>query len=156
MVFPVLRLVRSCCDAGGEQALAQVLSIMVGMPALPWVERQAIGHDREYVVMVSRLPLTSYRFVPGFLRDTLRIRRQLATTAGLVAYSLNAQLTRKTFWTYSVWTDQESLDAFAAAEPHRTIVGRLRSRMDESRFTFLPVRGAEIPSEWDAMMSPVR
>lgn len=30
--------------------------------------------------MASRLPLRSHRFVAGFLSDTLRIRRQLATT----------------------------------------------------------------------------
>jgi hypothetical protein len=126
------------------------------MPALPWVERMHIEPDRDYVVMASRLPLRSYRFVPGFLRDTLRIRRQLATTAGLVGYALNAQLLRKTFWTFSVWSDQASLDAFAAADPHRTIVARMRTRMNQSRFEFLHARGAEIPSDWEARMSPVR
>jgi hypothetical protein len=65
------------------------------MPALPWVKRQPIVPDREYVVMASRLPLKAYRYVPGFLRDTMRIRRQIATTDGLVGYALNAELTRK-------------------------------------------------------------
>ena len=62
------------------------------MPALPWVGRQDIDPDRDYVVMASRLPLKAHRYIPGFLRDTLRIRRQLARTEGLVAYALNAQL----------------------------------------------------------------
>ena len=35
------------------------------------------------------VPLKAHRFVPGFLVDTLRIRRQLARTEGLVAYALN-------------------------------------------------------------------
>ena len=126
------------------------------MPALPWVQRQAIDPDTHYLVMASRLPLRSHRFIPGFLRDTLAIRRQLARTDGLVGYALNAQLARKTFWTYSAWTDQTSLDAFAAADPHRRIVQRLRPRMNESRFEFLQVRGADIPSDWDTRMDPVR
>jgi hypothetical protein len=126
------------------------------VPALPWNERQPVDPDREYVVMASRLPLKAYRFIPGFLRDTLRIRRQLAISEGLVGYALNAQLTRKTFWTFSVWTDQNSLDAFAVSDPHRQIVQRLVPRMNETRFEFLHLRGSAIPSSWDERMEPVR
>jgi len=126
------------------------------MPALPWVRREDTDPDREYVVMASRLPLTSHRYVPGFLRDTLRIRRQLAQTDGLVAYALKAELARKTFWTYSVWTDRESLEAFARTDPHRSIIERLRGRMGESRFEFMDLRGEQIPTRWDAMQEPVR
>ena len=72
------------------------------MPALPWLERQPIDPQRQYVAMASRLPLKSYRFIPGFMRDTMRIRRQLGQAAGLVSYTLNAGLARKTFWTFSV------------------------------------------------------
>jgi hypothetical protein len=126
------------------------------MPALPWVQRQPVDPDANYLVMASRLPLRSHRFIPGFLRDTLAIRRQLARSDGLVGYALNAQLTRKTFWTYSVLIDQAGLDAFAAADPHRRIVQRLRPRMNESRFEFFEVRGADIPSDWDTRMEPVR
>ena len=126
------------------------------MPALPWTHRHVIDPDHVYIVMASRLPLKAHRFIPGFLVDTLRIRRQLAHTDGLIAYALNAQLARKTFWTYSVWMDQGSLDAFAGTDPHRRIIQRLRSRMGESRFEFMSMRGAEIPSDWSAMQDPVR
>jgi hypothetical protein len=126
------------------------------MPALPWVQGQAIEPDHEYVAMASRLPLKGYRFIPGFLRDTLRIRRQLTHTKGLVGYALNAQLARKTFWTFSVWIDQGSLDAFAAADPHRRIIQRLRPHMDKSRFEFFRVTGSDVPSNWDQMMARVR
>jgi hypothetical protein len=125
------------------------------VPALPWVKVRAADPDVEYVVMASRLPLRAYRFVPGFLRDTLRIRRQLAEADGLVGYALNAQLARKTFWTFSVWRDRTSLGAFAGADPHREIIGRLRPRMSESRFEFFTLRGSEIPTKWDQMMAPV-
>jgi hypothetical protein len=126
------------------------------MPALPWTERHPVDPEREYVVMASRLPLKGYRFIPGFLRDTRRIRDQLANSEGLVGYALNAQLLRKTFWTFSVWTDQASLNAFNEKEPHRGIVERLLPRMNPTRFKFLHLRGSEIPTSWDDRMAPVR
>lgn len=126
------------------------------MPALPWVERQEIDPDREYVAMASRLPLKHYRSIPGFLRDTLAIRRQLAGTNGLVGYALNAELARKRFWTFSIWADRESLDAFAAADPHRRIIRRLAPLMGQTRFEFFPVTGSQLPMTWDQMSAPVR
>jgi heme-degrading monooxygenase HmoA len=126
------------------------------MPALPWVERQPVDPNRDYVAMASRLPLKHYRSIPGFLRDTLAIRRQLAGTSGLVGYGLNAELTRKRFFTFSVWQDQESLDAFAAADPHRRIIRRLRPLMGKTRFEFFGISGSQLPMTWDQMSKPVR
>jgi quinol monooxygenase YgiN len=126
------------------------------MPALPWVEVQTPDANRRYVAMASRLPLRSHIDSAAFLLDTMRIRRQLDQADGLVGYALNAQITRKTFWTFSVWTDRQSLDAFAAADPHRQIIERLRPKMGESRFEFLQLSGAEIPKTWDERMDPVR
>ena len=90
---------------------------------------------------------------PAFLRDTLRIRRQLAETPGLVGYGLNAQLLRKTFWTFSVWQDQASLDAFAASEPHRQITQRQAPHMHPSRFSFFTIAGADVPLSWDEVVA---
>jgi hypothetical protein len=126
------------------------------VPALPWLERQPIDPQREYVVMASRLPLRSYRFIPGFLRDTLQIRRQLGQTPGLVGYTLNAGLARKTFWTFSVWEDQASLDKFAASDPHRRIIGRLRPRMNPTRFEFFSAPGSDLPLTWEQITARVR
>jgi hypothetical protein len=72
----------------------------VPMPALPWTARQAVDPGREYLAMASRLPLKSHRSIPGFLRDATAIRRQLARASGLVGYALDAELGRKTFWTF--------------------------------------------------------
>src|ERR1700741_5106720 len=119
------------------------------MPALPWLERQPIDPQREYVAMASRLPLKSYGSVPGFLRDTMQIRRQLAQTPGLVGYTLNAGLARKTFLTFSVWEAKASLDRLAASEPHRSIIARLRPHMKPTKFEFFPVSGPDLPLTWE-------
>lgn len=125
------------------------------MPALPWVERQTIDPDQHYVAMASRLPLKSYRFIPGFMRDALRIRRQLASAPGLVGYGLDAQLSHKTFWTFSVWEDEASLNSFAASDPHRRITKGLQPRMEKSRFEFLTIPGSSLPMTWEQMKEPV-
>jgi hypothetical protein len=125
------------------------------MPALPWVQREKADPDATYVAMASRLPLNHYRSVPGFLRDTLAIRRQLAEAPGLVGYALDAQLVKRTFWTFSVWRKREDLDAFAVSDPHRRIITRLRPLMAETRFEFFPLPGAELPMTWEQMKAPL-
>ncbi len=126
------------------------------MPAFPWSERRPVDPQRQYAAMASRLPLRRYRSIPGFLGDTLRIRRQLASAPGLVGYALDAELMAKTFWTFSLWEDRGDLDTFARSEPHRLIISRLRPRMGETRFEFFSVSGSELPMKWDQMKAPVR
>ena len=117
------------------------------MPALPWTARQPVDPGREYLAMASRLPLKSHRSIPGFLR---------AHASGLVGYALDAELGRKTFWTFSVWEDQASLDAFASSDPHRRIIRRLQPMMGKTRFEFFRINGSDLPKTWDQMKAPVR
>ena len=126
------------------------------MPALPWTQRRAADPGHTYLAMASRLPLRRRRSIPGFLRDAAAIRRQLARTDGLIGFALDAELARKTFWTFSVWEDQASLDAFAASDPHRAIIGGLRPLMGPTRFEFFQVPGSDLPLTWDQMKAPVR
>ena len=118
------------------------------MPALPWTTFSPPDPDREYVVMASRLPLARYRDVPAFLRATMAIRGQLGHASGLIGYSLDAHLTRKTFYTLSAWDSQDALDAFSHADPHRSRVSVIRPRMRPTTFTFWTVHGADLPISW--------
>jgi hypothetical protein len=106
--------------------------------------------------MASYLPLKRARSIPGFLRDAMAIRRQLSRADGMLGYALDAELGRKTFWTFSVWEDQASLDAFASSDPHRAIIGRLRPLMGPTRFEFFQIAGSDLPLTWDQMKAPVR
>ena len=82
------------------------------------------------------------------LRDAMEIRRQLGRADGLVGYCLNAELTRKVFWTFSAWEGQAALDAFAGSDPHRRITRRLAPVMGETRFETLTVAGSRLPLPW--------
>jgi quinol monooxygenase YgiN len=126
------------------------------MPALPWTQRQPVDPGRTYLAMASRLPLRHRRTIPGFLRDAMAIRRQLARADGMIGYALDAELARRTFWTFSVWDDQASLDAFAASDPHQAITRRLRPLMAQTRFEFFQIPGSDLPMTWDQMKAPVR
>jgi hypothetical protein len=126
------------------------------MPALPWTQRRAADPGRTYLAMASRLPLRRRRSIPGFLRDTAAIRRQLARADGMVGYALDAELARKTFWTFSVGDVQARHDAFASSDPHRAIIRRLRPLMGQTRFEFFQIPGSDLPLTWDQMKAPVR
>ena len=118
------------------------------MPALPWVTGSPVDAGHECVVMASRLPLAHYRHIPGFMRATMQIRRQLAAADGLVGYALDATLLRKTFWTMSAWQSQEALDAFSHANPHSARIAAIRPRMRPTTFVFWTCRASELPISW--------
>jgi hypothetical protein len=101
------------------------------------------------MVMASRLPLRSHLRIPGLLKATWRIRRQLAEAPGLVGYALDAKLFAKTFWTVSAWRSKEQLEAFAATDPHRGDVGKVRSHMNPTTFVFWTAAAADVPIGWD-------
>src|SRR6476661_4010127 len=120
------------------------------MPALPWTTIRTPDPDRTYTGFATKLPLTSHRYVPGFVRDARKVRRQLGGSPGLVGYSLLAELGAKTFWTVSVWADEAALRAFAGADPHHAIMRRLPARLGPSAFRTFAVAGRELPLTWPA------
>lgn len=118
------------------------------MPALPWFKVSTVEPGTGLIVMASRLPLRHHRHIPGFLRWTLRIRHQLSQAPGLVGYSLDAHVVRKTFWTLSAWTSQEAMDAFVGADPHRSGMAAVRPHMGRPAFVFWTATPEDLPLRW--------
>lgn len=106
-----LALLRCMLDGIPKEAYFNV-------PALPWRVFGSTVSDRQYVALLSFLPLKHSSRVPWFLLNTMRIMNQLSKTRGLVGYSLRAQFLAKRFWTLSVWEDQSALTGFVHAQPH--------------------------------------
>jgi hypothetical protein len=119
------------------------------MPALPWSAFHDVEPRAEVTVMGSRLPLRSYRDIPAFVLWTLRIRRQLARTPGLVGYALDAHLLSRTFWTVSAWTGPGAIDDFVRRDPHAAGMATIRPRMRPSTFVFWTARAGDLPLGWD-------
>ena len=114
----------------------------------PWKSFGSIDSDREYLALLSYLPLKRHRTIPKFFRYTFAIQRQLLDAKGLMGYALEAGLWSKKFWTLSVWEDAESLMEFVAHLPHSDVMNRLAPYMSQTRFTQWKMKGSEIPPNW--------
>ncbi|MCO1655171.1 antibiotic biosynthesis monooxygenase family protein [Pseudonocardia humida] len=118
------------------------------MPTLPWTTVDAATTTGgEPLVMASRFRLRSFRDVPPFLRDAMRVRTLVRRSPGALGVSLVARPLRREFATLSAWRDRESLDAMVRAEPHRSVMARYRAAMADSRFVFYAP--AEYPPTWE-------
>jgi len=121
------------------------------MPALPWTARTTPDPDTTYVVMGTYLPLRGYRYIPRFLAETTKVRRQLAHTDGLIGYALDATIGRREFLTVSVWESRDALERFSKADPHAAITAVKRARMGPTKFRTWEVSGREVPVGWDTV-----
>jgi heme-degrading monooxygenase HmoA len=120
-----------------------------GHPATAFPETEAI-------VFASKLPLRSRLAVPGFLRDTLRIRRQLdglleggddGGAGGLLWYALRADVGANVYWTASAWRSNADLAAFVRADPHDRIMRDRRGTLGGFVSARWTVAAADLPLE---------
>ncbi len=118
------------------------------MPKLPWTSITGVPPETPVTIMGSRLPLQRYRYIPRFLQATLRIRKQLARSEGLVGYALDAQLVRKTFWTVSAWVGKDELRRFDRSDPHHAETAAIRPTMDPTTFVFWSGTAGDLPVDW--------
>ena len=62
------------------------------MPASLWKPFASPENGREYLALLPYLSLNEWSAMPRFMKYTLRIRRQLADSYGLIGYSMDANL----------------------------------------------------------------
>jgi hypothetical protein len=106
----------------------------VTVPTKPWVTFRRPDPDREYLVLLSELPLKRFRDLGAFLLYTWRIQGQVRHTPGLLSYSLRARLRKRQFWTLSVWEGEAALRQFVIENPHGQVTLALREKMEQTRF----------------------
>ena len=114
----------------------------------PWKSFSSPHDDKEYMALLSFLPLKRYRTIPKLARLAMETMGQLAKSHGLIGYSLGAELTRKRFWTVSAWEDRQSLMDFVEQIPHSRIMQELAPHMDKTGFAEWTVRAPDIPIPW--------
>jgi len=118
----------------------------------PWRSLLPSDGGREYLALLSYLPLRGFRKMLTLQRQTGKVRAQLASTPGLVGYSFRAKLMSHRFWTLSIWEDERALTAFVGRDPHRVTMGILEPYMAETAFTRWTIRGSDVPPSWDEAM----
>ena len=117
----------------------------------PWITFAPADANREYLALLSYLPL-KYRAVPGFLRFSFQIQKQLRGTPGIIGYSLRAKVLSRNFRTLSVWEDQKTLMDFVAKIPHGEAMKAMAPHMGQTKFTQWKVAGSSLPLRWEEAM----
>jgi quinol monooxygenase YgiN len=128
--------------------------MMGRMPAMdsPWIKFAAPDRNREYLALLSYLPLNKYRAIPAFLNFTFQIQKQLRSTPGIMGYSLRAKPLSRNFWTLSVWADEQTLMDFVAKVPHGQAMRAMMPHMGPTKFTKWKVSGSALPLRWEEAM----
>jgi|SRR5690242_13273388 len=116
---------------------------------IPWKTLAAIEKEREYLALLSYLPLKRYSKIPAFMRFTMEINRQLSATPGAIGYSMRAKLFTRRFWTLSVWESSAALMDFVAKAPHSESIKAMAPFMGKTKFAQWKVLGSGIPLNWD-------
>ncbi len=119
------------------------------MPEVPWKSYRQVERGREYLVLLTELPLRSYWAIPRLLSFTRQVQQVLRRAPGLAGYSLLARPLRKQFWTLSVWEDEKALMAFVRGVPHRAVMAALQSAMGPTRFIRWTIHGDSYPPAWE-------
>ena len=73
---------------------------------------------KKYVHAATSLQLASWRHFLGFLRASRKVQFRLRHISGVVKFKLRAKLLRRTFETYSIYEDQESLQDLVYSAEH--------------------------------------
>jgi Domain of unknown function (DUF3291) len=116
---------------------------------MPWIALAPVDPSREYLVLLSYLPLRKYRKIPTFLRYTSQIQGQLRRTAGAAGYSMRAKVLSRKFWTLSVWESERALMDFVLNLPHGDVMKSLAPQMGATKFTRWKLPGSAVPPNWD-------
>lgn len=118
------------------------------MPATRWIHRRKPKPDREYLALLTYLPLKRYGSLFRFAAYARRIRKQLKAAHGLIGYSVRGQPWRLKFWTLSVWRSESALREFAHQGSHMGAMVLLRSDMGPTQFTRWRIKGRDVPLGW--------
>jgi hypothetical protein len=116
---------------------------------LPWKALSPVEEGREYLALLSYLPLKSYRAIPAFVRFTAQIVKQLKGAQGAIGYSLRAKPLGRNFWTLSIWEDDRALREFVCKVPHQDAMAKLSHTVGQTRFTRWNISGSAVPPSWD-------
>ena len=97
-------------------------------------------------VSITRLRVRSWRYVPGFLIQSLRAALQAKRATGNLAVSVLRDADRA-FWTRTVWRDEAAMRAFMQSGVHRQVMARLPEWCDEAALAHW-VQDRDEPPSW--------
>lgn len=114
----------------------------------PWKAFAPLDPDRSYLVLASSIPAREYSSTWRMFRGSRVVGRQLASTEGVLGFSLLARPARKQYATLSVWNDDDALAAFANADPHGELMRELAPAMGQTTFVRWTINGSAGKPSW--------
>jgi hypothetical protein len=118
-------------------------------PAKTWKTTAAVDPEREYLAFTSRFFMKSPRRVLAFLNRTGPIEKQVEGAAGVVGWSLAANVFKMEFYTLSVWEDLASLQRFTQDAEHGSVMKEFAGDLRKpSVLVHYNVRGRDLPLTW--------
>jgi hypothetical protein len=106
------------------------------------------------LISVTRLHIRSTRYLPMFFVQAIRSARQAARWNGNIAVWVMRQDNR-TFWTQTVWDNQESMKAFMIGGAHGKVMRKLLHWCDEAAVVHWDQEGPGLPT-WDQSYEHLR
>lgn len=76
------------------------------------------------LIAITRLRVRSWHFLPAFFFQTIRAAAQAKRAQGNVAASVLRDAHR-TFWTRTVWADEQAMRSYMSADSHRRVMRSL-------------------------------
>lgn len=98
-------------------------------------------------VSITRLRVRSWRFLPGFFIQTFRSAQQAKNAQGNLAVSVLREA-QNTFWTATLWTDEQAMKSFVIAGVHRRAMRSLLEWCNEAAVVHWMQEAAQLPS-WE-------
>jgi hypothetical protein len=114
----------------------------------PWKSMRSFEPDDEYLVLASHIPARRLSSTGRLFSGASAVRKQLATTEGVMGFSLLARPLRKQYATLSVWVDEPALAAFAHGTPHGDLMTDLAAEMGTTKFVRWTMRGSDGKPTW--------
>ena len=118
----------------------------------PWKQLAKPDASKEYLAIVTYLPVKHYRTVPSVAKYSYKVEKQLIETQGLIGYSMGSKPWTKQFWTISVWEDETALVAFAFSGAHKDTMPSLHRDMGTTKFVRWKVLGTNVPVSWEVAL----
>lgn len=114
-----------------------------------WKTIGTLESDREYVVLASSIPPLRRSSTRRMFQGASVVRKQLASTEGVIGFSLLARPIRKQYATLSVWIDDSALADFSDANPHHELMSNLSPEMGPTKFVRWTISGSRGRPTWD-------
>lgn len=122
------------------------------MAETPWISPFKIEpeSDKDYLAVITYLPIKSYLNFSAFFKDVGEIQKQLQKSYGLVGFKLRADILSKKTYTLSVWEDTKSLKKFITSGAHGELMSKPPDYLVVDRkFVTVFIKGRDFPPSRD-------